>query len=373
VVPLTALAAIGLAPWLAMLSRSAIGGAVFATSIPGVLFVASQFIGLWIYGYAREGDQFTVIVMTVTMVSLSALGLVLGWRTFAGLEAIEGRGAEVALPFSSAASAVSPRRRSHPIWLLVKKELRLQQMTWVLAAIFVAVYLAVVLIARDNRDNSVTILTILYTGIIAIVIGSLAGGEERQLGVHDTQLLLPMSSRRKWTVKVLTSLGLAVALAIVLPVILVTVLPPAALQPFGRRGLIQPSSIMLLASLVTLGLYVSVVAGSGLRGLIASIPVGMAVYYCFLRVILPFSLIVGRYARTETTDRLIYYEPVLPPNSEPYVIAVMFGLFLVVVLRLALTNYRWTNPSPLRLASHAGIALAALTVCFAFLAAIGIR
>lgn len=376
VLVLTVLAAVGLAPWLAMLSRSALGGTVFAVSIPGMLFVASQVIGQQVYGYVQQADHFIVTSTTVTMVSLSALGLLLGWRTFAGLEAIEGHGAEVALlPSSGAVSAVSPGRRSHPMWLLVKKELHLQQMPWVLAAIYVALYVTIVFFTRDTSyvDNSITILTLLYTAVMAMMIGALAGGEERQLGVHDAQLLLPISSRRQWMIKIATSLALGALLTIVLPLILVTVLPPEAIRVIGRRGLIQPGTVMMLASLVTLGLYVSVVAGSGVRGLLASIPIGMTMFYIYLQFILPLMVVVVRYARTGTTDRVISYERVLPKNADPYAIALLFGLFLVVVLRLGLTNYRWSDRPPLRLARHTAIALAALTLCFGLLAAIGIR
>jgi hypothetical protein len=258
----------------------------------------------------------------------------------------------------------------------VKKELRLQQMTWLFAAIFVGLYVSTVLLGPDRSmlDNWLTLLTLLYTAVTGLLIGALAGGEERQLGVHDAQLLLPMSSRRQWTVKIATSLGLGVLLTMVLPLILVTVLPPEAGRVFGRRGLIPPASIMLMPTLVTLGLYVSVVAGSGVRGLIASIPVGMTMFYVFLQYILPVTIRMSRFMRySEARKRLIYYDPLLPRNAEPYALAVVLGLFLVVVLWLALTNYRWADRSPLRLVRHAAIALVALTACFTLLAALGVR
>jgi hypothetical protein len=249
-------------------------------------------------------------------------------------------------------------------------------MTWVLAMIYVAVYASIVLYNRDRDgvDNSVTLLTLLYTAVIGILIGALAGGEERQLGVHDAQVLLPMSSRRQWMVKVATCLGLGVVLTMVLPVILVTVLPPETIRIIGRRGLIPPSSFMLMPTLVTLGLYVSVVAGSGVRGLIASIPVGMTMFYVFMQYILPLTGRITTFTRyRETATRLVDHWPLLPRNAEPYALALVLGLFLIVVLRLALTNYRWPDRSPLRLARHAAIALVTLTACFTLLAALGIR
>ena len=358
-------AALGIAPWLALVSRSALGGGVFTVSIAGMLMVTAQLIGMRLHGLGQQTDDFIRTLIWAGILGLSAVGLILGWRTFANLEAIEGRGAEVTLPFSGVTSAVSTPRRSRPIWRLVSKELRLQQMTWVLAAIYAVSYFSVVLFTTDRTqvDGSVMLITLLHTGVISLMIGALAGGEERHLGVHDAQLLLPVSSRRQWLVKIAACLALGVVLTIVLPAILTIVLQPEGVRLVGRRGLIEPSTFMLLLSLVTLGLYVSVVAGSGVRGLIAAIPVGMAMVYLFGQFILPLAVRV---------DRWIPFDPA-PRNSEGSIIAVAFGLFLVVVLRLALTNYRWLNRSPLHLARHAAIAVVALTACFVLLAAIGIR
>ena len=121
----------------------------------------------------------------------------------------------------------------------------------------------------------------IFAGVIALfitMIGALAGGEERQLGVHDAQLLLPMSSRRQWMVKVATSLGLGAVLTILLPLILVTVLPPEAMQMFGRRGLIQAAPMLMLPTLVTLATAALGVwdPGNATRALLA-IPLGVTV------------------------------------------------------------------------------------------------
>jgi hypothetical protein len=42
----------------------------------------------------------------------------------------------------------------------------------------------------------------------SIVIGSMASAEERQLGVSEWQLLLPMPARLQWIVKAAVTLGL---------------------------------------------------------------------------------------------------------------------------------------------------------------------
>jgi hypothetical protein len=371
-------AAAGLSPWLALISRNALGGAVFSVSIAGILLVTAQIVGVRLYGYTSRVDDFVRSVMTVGIATLSALGVVMSWRTFARLEVAEGVGAEVVLPFLRSSSAASSRR-THPVWLLVRKELRIQALAWVVALLYIGVYIGVFAWSRDraNVANSVTILTLLYSSILALVIGSLAGGEERQTGVHDAQLLLPMRTRTQWIVKVATALGLASVLTVALPLALIAVLPPEMTAQISRRvgrgGIINPGTVVVFAFMVTLGLYVSTLVGAGLRGLIASIPVGMGFLYVSVRFIDGWSYQAAKYVRSSASDRLYYYEPLLPRNAEPYVLAVVFGLFLLVVLRLALTNYRWADRPPMRIAGHAAIALTAEMACFTLLTVLGIR
>src|SRR5206468_1469267 len=59
--------------------------------------------------------------------------------------------------------------------------------------------------------------TLLYVGLLSIVIGSVASAEERQLGTAEWQVLMPVAAWKQWAVKVGVALGLAMLLAGLLP------------------------------------------------------------------------------------------------------------------------------------------------------------
>ena len=137
-----------LAPWLTMLCRNPFAGAVFTVPVAGwTWFLVNLFVA----------EPLKLVVFQRSMLGLCAVTAVLGWRTFMRLEAIEGRGPDVR--FSMAAGRLAPARTRHPIWLLTKKELGLQQLTLAIAAIYVlswwALLLADRLVTLSLRRNTV--------------------------------------------------------------------------------------------------------------------------------------------------------------------------------------------------------------------------
>src|SRR5258708_25517130 len=70
----------------------------------------------------------------------------MSWGMFRRLEAIEGAGRGVRLPewlnAITAPAATAAGGKGHPVWLLVKKELRLQQLALVVAALYVLLSLS---------------------------------------------------------------------------------------------------------------------------------------------------------------------------------------------------------------------------------------
>ena len=65
-----------------------------------------------------------------------------------------------------------------------------------------------------SRWASCIPLTLLYGGSLAILIGSLASAEERQLGMLEWQTLLPSPAWQQWAVKVGVTFGLALLLGV---------------------------------------------------------------------------------------------------------------------------------------------------------------
>ena len=102
------------APWLTIVTRSPLAGVVFTFAALGGSLAAGEWIGDWLYGFTNAVDAFRIAFMWWALGGLSAVGAILGWRTFATLEVHEGRGADVELPFAPgrtpAAAAVAGRR-----------------------------------------------------------------------------------------------------------------------------------------------------------------------------------------------------------------------------------------------------------------------
>jgi hypothetical protein len=253
-------------PCLTMLCRNPLAGAVFTIAIPGVVWILANVVAV---GQARFA-AFAAGLQTV-----SAIAVVMCWVTFRGLEAIEGRGSHVSMPVAGDGAMA---RTTHPVWLLVKKELGLQQMALAVAALYVVIWLALVatkatVTALDDLRHTdlFAAVAVMYSGMLALLIGALASAEERQLGTADWQALLPMSSLRQWGIKAATAIVLALLLSAGLPALLLSI--------SGAEIGVGPWFLAEILMLTVSALYVSSLCGNGLRALVLSLAPAMAVTY----------------------------------------------------------------------------------------------
>jgi hypothetical protein len=329
-VMLAVLCGLCLAPWLTMLCRSPLAGAVFTGPITG---------WIWVLVTLNVTPSLQLVVFQRAMLGLSAITAALGWWTFMRLEVIEGRGAAIQWP---SAARLSPGRVGGPIWRLVKKELGLQQLSLAVVAFYFASWLVLLATGQLERTGRISggadlffAATFLYSGVMALLIGAMASAEERQLGTLEWQVLLPMASSKQWAVKVGTTFGLALLLAGVLPALMHSFMA-------GRRvsmliGLEYSASILLLA---TASLYVSSLSSSGFKALLLAIPVS-------LFVAIPILKLASSINRTR-------FMPV--PMG-------LLALALLPVLYFALLNHRSTDRSVWRVCKQvfvmAGCLLAA--------------
>jgi hypothetical protein len=187
------------------------------------------------------------------------------------LEALDGQGAAVTLPrlFRRATTA----RRYHPIWALVKKELNLQQLSFLLVALFLAAWGIVALLpyfVDDMRVRPFMPLVNLYMPLMAVIVGATASAEERQLGTHESQLLLPIGAWWQWAIKTAVVLGLVLLLGLALPLLLIAITPGAADVRSGMPTPARAAGIEL--SLAAGSLYASSLASSGLKALVSVLP-----------------------------------------------------------------------------------------------------
>lgn len=334
--------ALCLAPWLTLVTRTPVAGTVFSLALPGIALIAGEQLGVSRYGYSREVDAFRVAFVWWTMLSLSAIGLALSWRTFVRLQAIEGRGAHVhvigAVTRGEASRAPSAR---HPVLRLIAKELHLQQLSLVVAGIYIAGAGVIAVIGvlsgtrRGIEDSMFGLMTMLYAGLLAMMIGSLASAEERHLGTLQCQTLLPMSSVKQWTIKVAFAVSLALLLGVVVPLTLAYVMPAARPGPWMDWQLLSPQTVALLGVLVVLvtaSMYVSSLSPSGVWALVGSCAAFFAVV-TLLNVVRWAVIGTLPYAYFQRAWHIARFEA-------DVVFFLLIGALLVLTLRFALLNHR---------------------------------
>jgi hypothetical protein len=277
---LPALAGLCVAPWLTMATRSPMAGAIFTFVAPGLLLLAAQVI--WAAS-GRPGslDPFRTMVLWQGMFALSAIGAAAGWRLFMRLEATgEHDTVEIRLPEwlrrrVGSATAATPRSRRRPIWMLVRKELRLQQLSMVVAAIYLIG--AQPILTLEPRTPSLDLfvpLSTFYALLLAMVIGSFGSAEERRLGTLEWQLQLPVASASQWLVKTEVVFGLTLLLAGGLPMVLGSYWPGVDPAFTSASGFASLARWVLLASAGAL--YVSSLSASGVWAFLTSLPAALA-------------------------------------------------------------------------------------------------
>ena len=398
---LPALAALCLAPLFTMISRGPLGGIVFSAATFGLVWLGGDLIGTFRFT-PRPEDSHVLSVLshpklmkayafrtgfvwwTTSIVSFA--GAVLAWRTFVRLEANEGSSSRPASQARRNVSAPEGARLSmtrRPWWVQVaRKELHLQKMIFVIAALYVVCWCALSWSARVLPVMPVllTPLSFVYAAAVALLLGSFASAEERQLGTHNWQMLMPVSARRQWTVKVAVVCGLCLLLGFALP----WALESTALLPNDVDSMRDESAAfttsrtsagaiipIALTGLAIASLYVSSAATAGLRALMASLAAAAPVMGAGIGLIWLFNT-TSRSAVSVLRDWGWYrsgafraIEGLVDLKSSERVALVAMIALAVVLLRLALKNHASADRNPKRVWRQLGW-VSASAVVFAF-------
>ena len=268
-----------LAPWLTMVCRNPIAGALFALSIPAGLLVGSEVFSIVLLGQVGTpaAERFRMEIFWSGMLLVSAIGGFCGWRTFLKLQVIDGPPADLVLPRwlsrSNTASPAQGFQNSSRVWVLLCKELHLQQLTFMVSGLYICGWAAILLTWHSTTmtiDQLFLILTVVHGGTIALLAGSLASAEERQLGTLDSQIVLPMSAARQWLIKCGVVFGLVVVLGLALPALLGVLKP--SVEPMRMNWTFAATVVVAAA----VGLYASSLCGSGLKALLIAAPAAFA-------------------------------------------------------------------------------------------------
>ena len=277
VVILPLLGGLFLAPFLTMICRSTLAGMILGPSAMGLTWFAT--LGIAWFGFGIDTEAANDMILgrwTLGMIVVCPVVGLHGWRRFRELEATDS--ASPALHLPRWLTRAQGQRRYHPLRALAVKELHLQQMAFVITGLHIIGWAILVLLQRyvpSMATFPVGAVLLLYSIGLAIVIGALASAEERQHATLDWQLLQPSPAWQQWMVKVGVSFGLALLFGIGVPVFLNQLTP---VESF--RAIRMSADLMVLIVLLTASsIYISSLSSSGVRAMVLSLPVGMAVAY----------------------------------------------------------------------------------------------
>jgi hypothetical protein len=212
------------APLLTLLARNGIAGGVFGITLPcGLVAIIVTVTTRLSFLEERVG---AVVVGMLLVYCCTAYWL--GYAFFHRFQAEEGRGRELNLPAGlqkrlARIGGLIPVRPATPMVALLRKEMRLQQINFLLAGVFVLVALAGAFVAwarPENRQWAEYILApdfFLYVCVLPLVVGAVAFAEERNWGLYEWQLTLPPSVRKQWAAKLVTTLPASFLLGVLLP------------------------------------------------------------------------------------------------------------------------------------------------------------
>jgi hypothetical protein len=259
------------APYLTMRLRSQMAGVVFTAAIPEVTYLLALLGGVIIYGTGTAAaETLALSVWRPAMGIFAAAGAVLSARFFIRLQDTEGVGTELRLPRWLTVTDASPIRP--PLWMLAKKELRLQQMTFAMVAFYALVWTVLTIAGRLNpefgREFPIRGFGLLYFALLPLLMGSLASAQERQFGMLQSQAMLPVPRAQQWAVKAGVVLVLALVLGVILPWF---VFAPPQLS----RASFWPLAATI-ALLTTWSLYISSWCRSGIIALALLLPASAA-------------------------------------------------------------------------------------------------
>lgn len=289
-------------PALTLVMRSALGGAAATFIYPFFLLIA----GLLIMASMGElpaqiEEQFLLSYVLLVGGIYSGSMYLYGCHRFERLEDVNTLAHEFAPPrqltalFSGLTRHLAPARRG-PTLNLLRKELRLQQPAFLVAAFLVALWLTFIVVWQVHPPVGAEMLIVpaILIGLgIPVTVGIVSTAEERNLGVHEWHLTLPVSARRQWTVKLAVALTVNFALGLLLPGLLAHASSWLANNP-QLVAEIPGSNVppLLIANLVIVcaALYASTVASNGMRALIGTI-----VLFTVAGLFLPIAAYVQRW------------------------------------------------------------------------------
>ena len=377
------------APWLTIACRGAMAGIVFTLAIPALCWLAVQIARAALSGFDVEPLAYGpgLVLMMAAVAAASVVGAVRGRARFLGLEALD-VSADIApvlrrrwrgIGVSGIGGQADADRRfagiRGPLVALVRKEIRLQSLAFVVAGLYALCWIAMSLGRLDQiiAGQSFEALAGIYGGFLALLVGASASAEERALGTREWQALQPYAFWKQWAIKVVTISVLALVLGIGLAAVLEWIFPlvrdsgtsgpwspPIFRGPIFRRllGFLLPSALsggaLAIVVVVAISVFVSSLCTGGLRALIVALPFTAGLAWMYARLIgsifsLDTLVLTRLYGAAASPTPVWLWMRRLPTASTAdarwsilafeWTGAVVLAGFLALMLRLAYRNH----------------------------------
>jgi ABC-type transport system involved in multi-copper enzyme maturation permease subunit len=293
-------------PYLTLLSKSTIGGVVFAVFGAGMLLVAEDTIWnrlsqpasndpsarhilwqLWGPSWLSWLPSGPEVIYAALFIPYAVIMYWLGRKRFLRMEMLDSRALEASLPaaFEAPFDGLS-RFFSGAFSGLLFKEIRLQRISLMMTAMFC---LAIALEAAAWKSRAITDVFYIHGSIMIYllffpaIVGVTAVAEEKTWGLKDWHQTLPPSLRTQWRAKWLVALMMTSALGAALAFGLIRICP--ALKDFSE---IRFSALLVYCVSVTFAaMYAASVSTSSIRALLLTL--GMIVTFAMV-----FSLEISR-------------------------------------------------------------------------------
>ena len=362
-----------------LVAGSTIGGAAFTLGGLAIVEMISSLITSRVTGL--EIDPFAIHPALVTVrIAYAAITVWLGWRLFSRYELrAQGDGPGV-LPMSALDAVSALRcRPTGVIANLVRKELRLQQPTVLIAALFVLCWLAAMLTFsmvswRPGVAELVfTTLFVSYVPLVLVVCGTISIGEDTSLGIRAWHLTLPVSSATQWEVKLGVMLVAGALVGFALPLTLTLLTPALVTLPAGTIQLPPPGRIAAMAgALLVISFWSATLFGHTIKAAVATAVAVPALWICVVLASLAGERLgVGSGWMTSLMVANQWSPEDLLPMGTTYrrlaelATWISIAVLVLLALRQSLLAFRTSQPGGRRVARYAlQLALAAATVSF---------
>ena len=272
------------APYWTLLLRHGIGGMAFATAFPCLLLAVNALVT------ERLSNDQAVKKISAGILILSYCVVVYwrGYARFKRLQVVDGLSRELSLPAELEAFFVRPltmisARFRGPFASLLKKEFRLQQISFLLAGLFFLIAVAGACLVKLHRDLAEAIVgfdCMIYVVILPLIAGATSLAEEKGWGIAEWHLTLPPSALKQWSAKMLVTLSTGLTLGLLLPTALSLAVIALFSQPGARASLPPALQILgwILGSLLltSVAVYAASFSSSTLRAILAAFVISAA-------------------------------------------------------------------------------------------------